>query len=244
MQAAGLSASLVLVAALAPANALAANATFWRASLSGSYRTEATVTNSQCGDDYTTRMTANAVETGVVRTTKGAVVIAFRAGRQPEFQLESDAKPLLLAGAITRASGLDTREEPRGCHSAPGAQDCGTKSFTSQAGLAGQPTGRKVFGVAIELDLNSYFRVAGGGFQRCVLGAGQSALPIFADPKYSGAGLNPVVPMPASKLFARRRRAFKVKGTLSHVGRENTGPAISDWSYNLEYTLNLTPVHG
>jgi hypothetical protein len=209
--------------------------------LSGTYRTEAKVTNSQCGDDYGTTMTASAVETGVVRTTKGATVLAFRAGGQPEFQLKSSAKPLLLAGTLTRTSGLSTRDEPRGCHPATDAQDCGTKSFTSQAGLAGQPTGRKVFDVAIELDLNSYFRVAGGAFQQCFLGPGQSALPVFADPRYPGAGINPTVAMPASKLFARHRRAFKVKGTLSHHGSEKTGPATSDWTYSFEYTLSLTP---
>jgi hypothetical protein len=241
MRAYGLIASVVLATALAPANAPASNATSWRASLSGTYRTEAKVTNSQCGDDYGTTMTASAVETGVVRTTKGATVLAFRAGGQPEFQLKSSAKPLLLAGTITRTSGLSTRDEPRGCHPATDTQDCGTKSFTSQAGLAGQPTGRKVFDVAIELDLNSYFRVAGGAFQQCFLGPGQSALPVFADPRYPGAGINPTVAMPASKLFARHRRAFKVKGTLSHHGSEKTGPATSDWTYSFEYTLSLTP---
>ena len=244
MRAAGLAASLVLVTALAPAGASASNATVWRASLSGSYRTEATVSNSQCGDDYASPMTASAVETGVVRTKKGAIVVAFRAGTQPELQLESSAKALRLAGTISRISGLDTSDEPHGCHPEPATQDCGTRSFTSEAGLAGQPTGRKVFGVAIELDLNSEFKVGGGGFAHCVLGLGQSALPIFADPRYPGTGLNPVAPMPASKLLARHRRAFKVKDTLSHSGRERSGPASADWSYSFEYTLSLTPVRG
>jgi hypothetical protein len=242
MRAAGLTASLIFVTALAPANAIASSPAFWRASLSGSYRTEATVTNSQCGENYATPMTAGAVESGALRTTKAAVVVAFRANGQPEFQLKSSSSPLLVAGTITRTSGLDNRDEPRGCHPPSGAQDCGTKSFTSQTGLAGEPTGRKVFDVAIELDVNSYFKVAGGGFQHCVLGPGQSALPVFADPKYPGAGINAVAPIPTSKLFARHRRTFTVKGTLSHSGRETTGAAISDWTYSFDYTLRLTPV--
>ena len=215
----------------------------WKASLSGTYASQASVTNNECGENFNTPMTAAASETATVKTTKTALVDVFRLGHgQPEVTLHDDQKPLKLAGQITRKSDLASRDEPAGCQGRGAPGGCGQKSFTSRGALFANAAGRRLRGVSISLDQNGVFDVAGGGFTGCVLGAGQSAIPYFANPKNDSEALLPLAPVPAKKLFAAHRRAFSVRGKLAHSGSEDTGSGKSDWSYVFSFTLKLTPV--
>jgi hypothetical protein len=223
------------------AGSASANVKVWRASVSGSYSSDATTTNRECGQDYKTPMTVESSETGTLKTTKGTLFDAWHAGKKLELAIHDDMKPLKLAGSKTRASGLEQRDLPNGCNDPARTLDCSTKSYTSYGNLYGIPVGRKLR-VALGLDMNGVFNLAGGEWQRCPLAMGQAALPYWTDPKHPEEGLNATLSVPVAKLFARHPRPFQVKGTLARSGTETSGPATSTWSYKFDFTLKLTPV--
>lgn len=222
------------------AGSASANVIIWRASLSGTYTSDATTTNTECGDDYKTPMTASSSESGTLRTVRTTLFDAWHAGKKPELAIQNDMKPLRLAGSKTRTSGLQLRDEPNGCNNPPRALDCSTKSWSSYGTLYGIPVGRKLR-VALGLDMNGVFKLSGGEWQHCPLAMSQGALPYWTDPKHPEAGLNATVELPVSKLFARRPRPFEVRGTLARNGTETLGRASSDWRYEFNFTLKLTP---
>src|SRR3954447_3221751 len=159
-----------------------ANIVVWRASVSGSYTSDATTTNQECGEDYKTPMTATSSESGTLATTKATLFDAWHAGKKPELAIHSDLKPLKLAGSKTRTSGLSQRDTPNGCNGPAQAQDCSTKTYSALGNLYGSPVGRKLH-VALGLDMNGVFKLQGGDWDRCSLAMGQATLPYWTNPK-------------------------------------------------------------
>lgn len=228
--------AMALAFSSAPASA---NIMVWRASVSGNYSSDATTTNQECGEDYTTPMTAASSESGTLETKKATLFDAWRAGRKPELAIHSDLKPLKLAGSKTRTSGLGGRDFPNGCNDAAQAQDCGTKAYSAFGTLYGIPVGRRLH-VALGLDMNGVFKLEGGEWQRCPLAMGQAALPYWTNPKDSAEGLQAIADIPVKKLFAAHPRPFRVHGTLARSGGETSGPATSAWRYRFDFTLRFT----
>jgi hypothetical protein len=229
----------VLVLALgAFAGSASANIMVWQASVAGTYSSDATTTNQECGADYKTPMTVSSSETGTLKTNKATLFDAWRAGSKPELAIHNDMKPLKLAGTKTRTSGLDLRDEPNGCTSPPRTLDCSTKSYSSYGTLYGRPVGRKLQ-ASLGLDMNGVFNLQGGEWQRCPLAMGQGALPYWTNPKDTAEGLLASVFVPVTKLFAKHPRPFQVKGTLARSGGETSGPAKSTWSYRFDFTLKF-----
>lgn len=220
------------------AGSASANIMVWRASVSGTYTSTATTTNTECGEDYKTPMTASSSENGTLKTVKATLFDAWRAGKKPELVIHNDMKPLLLAGTKTRTSGLEARDLPNGCNNPPRALDCSTKSYSSWGTLYGVPVGRRL-SAALGLDMNGYFKLGGGEWQHCPLAMGQAALPYWTDPKHPEQGLNATVDIPVAKLFAKHPRAFQVKGKLVRSGGETEGSASSTWNYEFDFVLKL-----
>jgi hypothetical protein len=231
---------IAVVTALAVfSGSASANIGVWRVSMSGSYSSDATTTNQECGADYKTPMTATSSESGTLKTTKATLFDAWRAGKKPEFAIHSDLKPMKLAGSKTRTSGLIQRDLPNGCNDPAQPQDCGTKDYSALGTLYGIPVGRKLH-VALGLDMNGVFELHGGEWQKCPLAMGQGALPYWTNPKDTAEGLNAIADVPVKKLFAKHPRPFKVTGTLARSGGETSGPAKSTWSYKFDFALKFT----
>jgi hypothetical protein len=218
-----------------------ANVSVWRVSVSGTYRSDATTTNQECGEDYRTPVTVTSSETGTVKTKKATLFDVWHMGTKPQLAIHDDMKPLKLAGSKTRTSGLVQPDLPNGCNDPAKELDCGTKNFSSLGTLYGTPTGRKLR-VSVGLNMNGVFNVDGGGWQRCALGIGQSTIPYWSNPNHPEEGLLASTGMPVAKLFARHMRPFQVTGTLARKGTETSGAATSTWSYKFDFTLKLIPV--
>jgi hypothetical protein len=236
--------SVVLVMAAGALGAFAASASAnveaWRVSVAGTYSSDATTTNLECGENYNVPMTGKSSESGTFKSKKATVFDAWHAGTKPELAIADDTKPWRLQGAITRTSEMAMRDEPSGCHEPVQTPACGTKAFTSQGTLYGIPVHRKLM-AELGLDMNQAFKLDGGSWEKCPLGMGQAGMPFFPNPKDTVEGLNPPVRIPAAKLFARHARPFQVKGTLQHKGAEKLSPATTDWTYTFEFTLKFTP---
>jgi hypothetical protein len=216
-----------------------ANIMVWRASLSGSYASDATTTNQECGDDYNTPMTVTSSESGTLKTTKATLFDAWHAGKKPELAIHSDLKPLKLAGSKTRSSGLIQRDLPNGCNGTAQTQDCSTKSYSALGTLYGMPAGRRLH-AALGLDMNGVFKLQGGEWAKCSLAMGQATLPYWTNPKDDAAGLQAVADIPVAKLFAKHPRPFQVKGSLERSGHDTLRPAESTWHYKFDFTLKFT----
>jgi hypothetical protein len=216
-----------------------ANIMVWRASMSGSYSSDATTTNQECGEDYKTPMTVTSSETGTLKTTKATLFDAWHAGKKPELAIHDDMKPMKLAGSKTRTSGLSQRDLPNGCNDPAKTLDCSTKAYSALGTLYGTPVGRKLH-AALGLDMNGVFKLQGGEWQRCPLAMGQAALPWWSNPKDTAESLNAIADVPVKKLFAKHPRPFQVKGTLARSGGETSGAAKSTWSYKFDFTLKFT----
>jgi hypothetical protein len=229
----------VAIALTAFSAGASANVMVWRASLSGSYTSDATTTDQECGEDYNTPLTVTSSETGTLKTTKAALFDAWHAGKKPELAIESDMKPLKLAGSKTRTSGLSARDVPNGCNGPAQTSDCSTKSFSSLGTLYGMPIGRKLQ-VALSLDMDGVFKLQGGEWERCALAMGQASMPNWTNPKDDAAGLQAIADIPLKKLFAKHPRPFTVKGTLARSGSETLRPATSTWQYRFDFTLKFT----
>src|SRR4051794_23759329 len=107
---------LAVVCALIIPSSASAVVHVWRVSLSGTYSSESTVVDNQCGEGFKRSLTGTAKESATVKTKKTALVAVLRLGHgQPEFILHDDRKPLFATGSITRTSDLARRDEPRGC---------------------------------------------------------------------------------------------------------------------------------
>src|SRR6476659_1349080 len=78
-----------------------ANVTIWRVSVAGSYRSDATITAQECGQDSKTPMTATSSETGTLRTNKATLFDVLHEGKKPLLQIENDMKLMKLAGSKT-----------------------------------------------------------------------------------------------------------------------------------------------
>jgi len=211
----------------------------WRASVSGSYTSDATTTNQECGEDYKTPMTVTSSETGTLKTSKATLFDAWHAGKKPELAIHSDLKPLKLAGSKTRTSGLIQRDLPNGCNEPAQTQDCSTKAYSALGNLYGFPVGRKLR-VALGLDMNGVFKLQGGEWERCSLAMGQASLPYWTNPRDTAQDLQAIADIPVKKLFARHPRPFQVKGTLARSGGETLRPATSAWRYTFDFTLKFT----
>jgi hypothetical protein len=216
-----------------------ANIMVWRASLSGSYTSDATTTNQECGEDYKTPMTVTSSESGTLKTTKATLFDAWHADTKPELAIHSDLKPLKLAGSKTRTSGLTQRDLPNGCNEPAQTQDCSTKSYSALGNLYGFPVGRKLH-VAVDLDTRGVFKLQGGEWARCSLAMGQATLPSWTNPKDSAEDLQAIADIPVKKLFAAHPRPFQVKGALARSGGETLRPATSAWRYRFDFTVKFT----
>ena len=211
----------------------------WRASVSGSYTSDGTTTNQECGEDYKTPMTVTSSESGTLKTNKATLFDAWHAGKKPELAIHSDLKPLKLAGSKTRTSGLIQRDLPNGCNEPARTQDCSTKTYSALGNLYGFPAGRKLH-AALGLDMNGVFKLQGGEWERCSLAMGQATLPYWTNPKDTAEDLQAIADIPVKKLFARHPRPFQVNGTLARSGGETSGPAKSAWNYKFDFTLKFT----
>lgn len=238
MRIAVVTASVALALGLLAGSA-SANVIIWKVSLSGSYQSNGSVTNQECGEDYKTPMTATAFESGTVQTKRATLFDAWHAGKKPELAIENDMKPMRLAGSITRTSGLEERDTPNGCNDPAQALDCSTKSFRSPGTLYGIPVRRRLK-VAVGLDAGGSFDVAGGRWERCPLAMDQGAIPFWTNPKEPAEGLNATVRVPVGKLFAKHPRPFTVAGTLARSGTSDEGAASATWNYKFDFKLKFT----
>jgi hypothetical protein len=229
----------LLISAAFGAAPASANIMVWRASVSGSYTSDGTTTNQECGEDYKTPMTVTSSESGTLKTTKATLFDAWHAGKRPQLAIHSDLKPLKLAGSKTRTSGLVQRDMPNGCNDPAQTQDCSTKSYSALGNLYGIPVGRKLH-AALDLDMRGIFNLQGGEWQKCSLAMGQATLPYWTNPKDDAQDLQAIADIPVKKLFARHPRPFQVKGTLARSGGETLQPATSGWSYKFNFTLKFT----
>jgi hypothetical protein len=229
----------VAIALTALTTGASANVMVWRASLSGGYTSDATTTDQECGEDYNTPMTVTSSETGTLKTTKATLFDAWHAGSKPMLSIQSDLKPLKLAGSKSRTSGLSRRDVPNGCDGPAQTSDCSTKSFSALGTLYGIPVGRKLR-VALGLDMNGVFKLQGGEWERCPLAMGQASMPYWTNPKDDAEGLQAIANVPVTKLFAKHPRPFTVKGTLARSGTETLRPATSTWRYRFDFTLRFT----
>jgi hypothetical protein len=229
----------VVIALTAFSAGASANVMVWRASLSGAYTSDATLTDQECGQDYKTPMTVTSTETGSIKTAKATLFDALHFGKKPALTIQSDLKPLKLVGSKSRTSGLSARDVPNGCNGAPQTSDCGTKSVSALGTLYGIPVGRKLH-VALGLDMNGVFKLQGGEWERCPLAMGQASMPYWSNPKSGAEGLQAIANVPVTKLFAKHPRPFTVKGTLARSGTETLRPATSTWRYKFDFTLKFT----
>jgi hypothetical protein len=209
------------VAVLAVAATPAAAVTTYRATISGTYTTTGTVTSDRCEAGP---LTGDASETARFRTTRPAKVFVQRlASSYPAVALVDDHRPLRATATVTRTSGLDRGDTPRGCDAPPKAQDCGTRTLAFDVGF-----GTRGGGVAPDLSKNGFGRP--GLFRACALTVGM--FPTFAD----GGGSARVA---AKRLLAGRR--LVLRGGRRGSERESGGGIESSGSFDLRYTITLTP---
>lgn len=213
----------VATAVLAATVSSAAAVTTYRATISGSYTTSGTVTSDRCEGGP---LSGDATETARFRTTRPAKIFVQRlASSYPAVALVDDHRPLRAKATVTRTSGLDRGDTPRGCDAPPKPQDCGTRTLAFDVGF-----GTRGGGVAPDLSKNGFGRP--GLFRSCALTVGMFGFPTFAD----GGGFARVG---AKRLLAGRR--LVLRGGRRGSERETGGGIESSGSFDLRYTIALTP---
>jgi hypothetical protein len=209
----------------------------WRASFSGSYTTNGTLTNTDCfrpggpsGDDQIPFTgTGQAGETATFRTLRSQRVQMSKFGSLPlgagafrDFQVEAK---------ITRSTTLEGQSTPRGCRPnfRPEQPDCGSKTRRYAMQIRTNNSRRRN-GLVVRFIRRFVFVNPDDPFRACFLVDNQD---------WFGAAKPVVAYVSAARLLNRRLHRVVVNGRLtgSPTFREGGVSASSSYEGNLKVTL-------
>jgi hypothetical protein len=223
----------VLLTAVAPASA---TTTKWRASLTGTYTQQGTVTDTRCfsSDEndnvtYFTR-TGTASENDSFQSVKPVTLSVTRVRGQRTFDAGS-LKHLRTTFTLSRQSDLAGTETPSGCRpnstfGAP-APDCGIKKLTFPLRVYGR-TDHPGFSYLFTKNFSTYY--PDDPYDACSLAGG------VWPGQLQQSGTGKVAP---AKLFRRSAKKLVVHGGDSDSKHDSSGSVTIDSSYKLSWTLTL-----